>query len=120
MGHAIAQAWRWIRHPIELLLAAIQADGGYAYAWMEILPIFKPVLITGKLLVNMKIKISLQCPGLSACLVVFLKKDILYREGSEMGGPDGDEMFACVLMWYGYIYVHVHIQMEAWLKALGQ
>ncbi len=22
-------------------------------------------------------------------------KDILYREGSEMGGPDGDEIFAC-------------------------
>ncbi len=23
--------------------------------------------------------------------------DILYREGSEMGGPDGDEVFACGL-----------------------
>ncbi len=44
---------------------------------------------TGKLLINMKTKISLQCPS----LLVFCY--FLYREGSEMGGPDGDGMFAC-------------------------
>ncbi len=41
---------------------------------------FLPCIIKGKLLVNMKTKISLQCPG------------ILNREGSEMGGPDGDNV----------------------------
>ncbi len=39
----------------------------------------------------MKTKISLQCPSL--CLSSTL--DILYREGSEIGGPNGDEMFNC-------------------------
>ncbi len=53
-------------------------------------------MTTGKLLVNMKTKISLQCPFL-LIFYSFLKQglDILYREGSEMGGPDQDEMFAC-------------------------
>ncbi len=48
---------------------------------------------TGKLLINMKPKISIQCPS----LLVFYSflKYILYREGSQMGGPDGDGMFAC-------------------------
>ncbi len=53
-------------------------------------------LTTAKLLVNMKTKISLQCPSLLV-FYSFLKQDILYREGSEMGGPDGDEIFACDL-----------------------
>ncbi len=42
--------------------------------------------------VNMKTKISLQCPSL---LVFYSFLNILYRERSEMGGPDGDEVFAC-------------------------
>ncbi len=40
----------------------------------------------------MQTKISLQCPHL---LVFYSFLDILYREGSEMGDPDGDEMFVC-------------------------
>ncbi len=44
---------------------------------------------TGKLLVNMKTKISFLCPF----PLVFYS--FLYREGTEMGGPDGDGMFAC-------------------------
>ncbi len=34
----------------------------------------------------MKTKISLQCPSVGL---------ILYSERNEMGGADGDEMFAC-------------------------
>ncbi len=55
-----------------------------------------------KLLENMKTKISLQYPYL-LIFYSFLKQDILYREGNEMGGPDGDKMFACgvpLIKWY--------------------
>ncbi len=48
----------------------------------------------------MKTKISLQC----LCLLVFY--DILYWEGSEMGGSDGDELVAWGIT-YGCVDINV-------------
>ncbi len=42
--------------------------------------------------VNMKTKISFNTPVCWSCT---LFEDILYGEGSKIGDPDGDEMFAC-------------------------
>ncbi len=37
---------------------------------------------------------------LSALLLLFLKDNILYGKGSELGGPDRDKMVACGLIGY--------------------